>query len=198
MEMLAEYGSRFKSINLTVDFPPSIRWFIESLTDGTVNSSGLLTELSMFYPRTENTLRSEGIYAPDDPQRIRLNSVMEALQVLRLRGIEINFTGASLRALIHLRLQEVQFNENLEIEMLLLALSSASCLQVLEIIKVISSADLEDFSSDSRLPIRLPELRTLYLEDLYSSFIELMLEVITWWSKLGCYVYIPQSIPSRG
>ncbi|KDN35208.1 hypothetical protein RSAG8_11783, partial [Rhizoctonia solani AG-8 WAC10335] len=156
------------------------RLIIKALVNVTKNSSGSLTDLSMYYfPETNLLYRSEEPYPPAAPELEEFSRVLGSVQTLRLRGIELRLIGTPLPALTELRLQDLHLSHSVKLEEYIWSLSSAPQLQVLEIISIVTRADETEpetlLPSNSQFPIVLPELRVLYLEDLYQDVFELVL-----------------------
>ncbi|CAE6466502.1 unnamed protein product [Rhizoctonia solani] len=178
LNVLSHHGPRFSSVNLCADWIPLIRQVVHALIQ-IETIPGSLDSLSMyFHCATPRQLPSLDILPPNDPDEAAFNQMLGSLRFFKLRGINIDFTGVSFKSLVQLRLQDVRFQDGIKVEKFFLALSASSQLRILEIISTSTYIFVNLSTQSHGLPIALPSLRLLYLEDLYQDMLNLVLASI--------------------
>ncbi|KAH7339166.1 hypothetical protein B0J17DRAFT_768152 [Rhizoctonia solani] len=185
VRMFSQHGPRFDSINLHSDslisLVQSMGAWIDRISGGQVS----IKNLSLCYsthpqPQLHRPLgATEGLFPLDSPRWPEFERLIESLRVLHIWGLMLPIESLSLRHLTQLTLQEIRLNNNLVFASSLRALASCSQLQTLEIISVVVLiwTTEEDFLRD--LPIFLPSLQYLYMEDLLAPLLQLTLRSIS-------------------
>ncbi|KAG8710548.1 hypothetical protein FRC11_004390 [Ceratobasidium sp. 423] len=143
-----------------------------------------LSDLSINVEREEaqrNNLPDDfyHLFPLNDPQRESFDVLLNSLSVLRIRGVPIYWDQAVFSdRLVELHLQEITMGYDVSMLNLLNALSSAAELRCLKIIAV---QTFRDPATDT-LPqndIVLPHLQSLFIQDLYSNTLALVLGSIS-------------------
>ncbi|KAG8731310.1 hypothetical protein FRC11_004534, partial [Ceratobasidium sp. 423] len=176
-DTLAEFGPRFKTINLHSDSMASIRVAVYRFVKSVRNTPSSLTGLSLCHHRLDKFLPRgiDDIYVQSDSEQRDFNRLLGSLQVLRLCGLKIHFGGVSFKNLTELRLQDMWAGRTVDVEDLLWSLSS-SPLRRLEIISVFHHPNQANtIPRPYEFPIELPALEILYLEDLFKDLLDLIL-----------------------
>ncbi|KAG8730563.1 hypothetical protein FRC11_006410 [Ceratobasidium sp. 423] len=185
-DVLSQYGPRFKSVNIKGNCELTIIPVIHALIKGAMRSPGSLTHLSMCCHQVRMIGHAQFdwgfVYRPNGLEQAMFNRMLESLHILKLRGVDIDFTGITFKSLTELRLQAIKLQNNARLEGFLWALSSSPQLRTLEIISIIIPGNASESTTAYKF-ISLPALRLLYLEGLYQDTLNLVLASI----KPGSY-----------
>ncbi|CAE6437056.1 unnamed protein product [Rhizoctonia solani] len=189
-KVLLKHGARFDSINLQSGSLAGLAQCMGALIDSTSGGQVSAKSLSLHY----STCTQPGLHRPqgvterlfpvDSSRWPESECLTSSLRVLHIRGLQLPIEDLSLRNLTQLTLQGISLNNNLVFASSLRALASSSQLKTLEIISVLVLiwTTEEDFLRD--LPIFLPSLQCLYMEDLLAPLIQLTLRSISAGSHL--------------
>ncbi|KAH7327661.1 hypothetical protein B0J17DRAFT_680507 [Rhizoctonia solani] len=183
VEILAEYGPRFRTLNFRADSCFAIVDIIEALLQHESLTS--LSELSFQVANEshlDHTLPSDSdyVFSRDSPLNPSLPTLLGMLSAFRISGANFHWdTMVSSSRLVALHIEDVTLGYDTIIVSFLHALSSASELQDLKIVSVATLHNSDaTFDADAFLPVTFPNLRSLYLHNLYFNTLECMLSMI--------------------
>ncbi|CAE6471122.1 unnamed protein product [Rhizoctonia solani] len=182
-EVLSSQGARLRTVNIRASELSVIQKAFTLLADNSV--PGFITGLSIWLDCSDSfvpppPLAEDFIFYEDTSRQAALELIANSLYVLRLRTVNLYMSNLSFENLVKLRLQDLVLGHKTACHGLLRALASASQLCDLEIISVIAwtsgdgngggeGEEADQVPNQSKLPIKLPCLRRLFLEDLYAN-----------------------------
>ncbi|KAF8704585.1 hypothetical protein RHS03_05805, partial [Rhizoctonia solani] len=176
-------GPRFRSVNLyTERLAPrsqSMRNAVAAFLK--CNRPGRLEELSLCHrPVLPLSFRtSEYLFPRLSVEDEMLSRFADSLSVLRIAGLNLHWSNLTLTGLVELRIQHIALEEA-SLTDFLVTIASAPKLRNLCIIRVVAVHNPPTISRLDRpnLPISLPMLGYLYLQDLYKDTLEFLLRSI--------------------
>ncbi|CAE6437563.1 unnamed protein product, partial [Rhizoctonia solani] len=179
--LLVDYIPRFQTINIKSQYLRSIHDFLEMVLNSGIPSS--LQELSINHVHHINCKRSESLPHDIDylsfhgcHHRPTFNQLIRSVSVLRVSGIPFHWETINFSArLVELRVQEVTLGYESELNHFLKAVASATQLRELTIISLSAFPDPLDSDIPSPVSVELPNLQSLYIQDLYFNVLDRIL-----------------------
>ncbi|CAE6448347.1 unnamed protein product [Rhizoctonia solani] len=186
LEVITQYGPRIQTLDISGVNPTVVRETVASLLKH--GASGCIANLSVRnYQasfRRDRFSESRTLFHPTSSQYASFNKFPDSLRQLRLCGFNLDWGRVHFSGLVELRLQELALEDNLMVTNLLLAVASASNLRSLKLIRmevrrsiIIPDEELDQVAS--RLPVSLPSLQSLFLQDIHRDLLLFILQSIT-------------------
>ncbi|CAE6455910.1 unnamed protein product [Rhizoctonia solani] len=176
---LAKHASRFQTINILAEEPCTIQEIMDPLLKRNVSDS--LTELSLCVSDLEQLDRLDNhpyyMFSPRSPTHPLLVELLQSITRFRLFGATLDWSQVTFSTrMVEIRIHSVIIGSDSVLHELIRSLSTAPELQKLELASITSfpEDDLDDI-----LPIVLPKLKSLVLEDLHFNTLTIILRSIT-------------------
>ncbi|KDN41270.1 hypothetical protein RSAG8_07539, partial [Rhizoctonia solani AG-8 WAC10335] len=170
MEVLSEYASQFRTINISSCSCHSIRRLINKLLERGPPTSVSELSIQQDHPSDNHPQIPEQIVAHDSPRYPESIQLVHSVSVIRIKGAHLFWdTLAFSTRLVELRLQDLFLGSDSGFINLLLILSSVSQLQDLKLISISTfhEATTPSTGADSSISFSNSNLRVLLLEDFY-------------------------------
>ncbi|CAE6509368.1 unnamed protein product [Rhizoctonia solani] len=183
--LLTPLTPRFRTINIATNDPSTVRQIMRVFLSPDLTEPPALSQVSIYQDQRESyylTLPREGsyIFSPDSLEEKSFENLVLKLSVLRVRGAQLFWNGLGFsQRLTELHLQELLFGLDSAAVHFLSALSSASELRILKLISIRTYYDgpfIYDTPPVTR--IQLPNLQTLFVDDLHFNTLDCFLSSI--------------------
>ncbi|KDN34413.1 hypothetical protein RSAG8_12495, partial [Rhizoctonia solani AG-8 WAC10335] len=176
---LAKHISRFRTINIIAEEPRTIREIMNPIMELNVSSS--LTELSLCVGDLENLDRLDNnlyyMFPPESHTHPLLVQLLQSITRFRFYGATFDWNQIKFSVrMVEIRVHSVIIGTDSALHEFLQALSTAPELQKLELISITS---FPEPGLGNPLPIVLPKLQSLVLDNLYFNTLSIALRSIT-------------------
>ncbi|KAL5637371.1 hypothetical protein ACGC1H_003967 [Rhizoctonia solani] len=184
-KLLPDYVPRFHTSNLKSKYLRSIHNFLDMILESGIPPS--LRELSICHTHDINCKSPESLPQESDylsfyecHHRPTFQQLIRSVSALRVSGIPFHWQAITFSTnLVELRIQALTLGYESELNHLLKAVASATQLQKLSIISLAAFPDPVGIESPMPISIELPNLQSLYVEDLYFNVLDWILTNIT-------------------
>ncbi|CAE6459900.1 unnamed protein product [Rhizoctonia solani] len=184
VKVLNEYGPRFRTVNLSASSRYVIRDAMHRLLEH--DTPGSLCELSIQFNKAElvnhrTPEESDYLFPRDHIDHVSFASLVGTLTAFRISGLHFHWdTMARATRLVELRIEQITLGYDDALVSLVQALSSAPNLRDLKMISVSTFRD-PAATHDRKLivPVAFPNLKSLFLQDLYFNSLEYLLPIIS-------------------
>ncbi|KAG8689845.1 hypothetical protein FRC11_000249, partial [Ceratobasidium sp. 423] len=183
LEVIAEYGPRIRTLNISGENPDVLRNAVTSLQEH--SKPGCMN--SLFLHNRQVTLDGEGhhtwpfLFPSTDPEHTLFNGFADSLSALRLRGFSLHWSETNFSRLVELKIQSICPQTLAEIGDLMHAIASTPQLRRLQLVDVRCHLDAIHTLQIDRpcdIPVFHPSLQSLFLKNIRWSLLLLILRSI--------------------